>query len=299
MRTDLCEQKLRRRLREENARDITESVNRFKLLHTARKRRDSARPAQKTNPGDSLPSYSSDRTGGRNGSTTRAPSLIKKCGGRRRVGGGDPGAGQSQRLAASATRNNNDKCLFPRRYTRGELPCGIIHLAGGLALSWTCPLKDLDYHLYLPMFMDGVKCVNNPCQFIARQGVHELIQGGRGMVIRDVLHKLIKPMRSAILTNDPDTVLAVIKILKSMVVRHPKCLGPALVPYYRQLITPVLNLYVSRGGRSTFDAMDYSQYRKADLSVEILEMLELLERHGGPDAYIQIKVMVPTYESVL
>ena len=31
----------------------------------------------------------------------------------------------------------------------------------------------------------------------------------------------------------------------------------------------------------------------------IQETLELMEKHGGEDAYINIKYMVPTYESAL
>eukprot|EP00957_Ditylum_brightwellii_P043249 3277687-Ditylum_brightwellii.AAC.1 len=87
-------------------------------------------------------------------------------------------------------------------------------------------------------------------------------------------------MRVALLTRNPDQVLSVIRILKHLVQTHPT-LGKSLVPYYGQLITPSLNMFLSKGGRSTFDKMDYSQYRIADLSVEILEMLELFEKNGG------------------
>jgi len=31
----------------------------------------------------------------------------------------------------------------------------------------------------------------------------------------------------------------------------------------------------------------------------INETLEMLEMHGGPDAYINIKYMIPTYESCM
>jgi hypothetical protein len=45
--------------------------------------------------------------------------------------------------------------MFPNRYLRGELPCTIEHGVRGLYLSWVCPLDNLDYDYYLPIFFDG------------------------------------------------------------------------------------------------------------------------------------------------
>lgn len=47
------------------------------------------------------------------------------------------------------------------------------------------------------------------------------------------------------------------------------------------------------------DKIDYSQKKSCNLSVLIEETLQVLERHGGDDAFINIKYMVPTYESCL
>lgn len=46
--------------------------------------------------------------------------------------------------------------MFPNRYLRGELPCTIEHGVRGLYLSWVCPLDNLDYDYYLPIFFDGI-----------------------------------------------------------------------------------------------------------------------------------------------
>ncbi|KAG7394969.1 hypothetical protein PHYBOEH_004410 [Phytophthora boehmeriae] len=73
--------------------------------------------------------------------------------------------------------------------------------------------------------------------------------------------------------------------------------GPLLVPYYRQLL-PVLNVFKSKR-RNIGDAMDFQQKRAQDLGEVVLETLELLERTGGEDAFINIKYMIPTYESAL
>lgn len=47
------------------------------------------------------------------------------------------------------------------------------------------------------------------------------------------------------------------------------------------------------------DKVDYSQNKSCNLSVLVEETLQVLERHGGEDAFINIKYMVPTYESCL
>ena len=60
--------------------------------------------------------------------------------------------------------------MFPIRYRRGELPCSIEHRGSGNNLSWICPLLQLDYEHYLPIFLDGIRCTESPYQFVARQG---------------------------------------------------------------------------------------------------------------------------------
>ena len=91
--------------------------------------------------------------------------------------------------------------MFPTRYSRGELPCAIEHRASGVgareqrdtassfrlsllaragnALSWVCPLHNLDYEHYLPIFFDGVRCTEDPYKFMARQVRHSGVVGKR------------------------------------------------------------------------------------------------------------------------
>ena len=74
-------------------------------------------------------------------------------------------------------------------------------------------------------------------------------------------------------------------------------MAEALVPYYRQIL-PVLNLMRNRN-KNLGDKIDYAQKNADNIGELIQETLELMERHGGEDAYINIKYMVPTYESCL
>jgi len=71
--------------------------------------------------------------------------------------------------------------------------------------------------------------------------------------------------------------------------------GEALVPYYRQIL-PVFNLLKHRN-LNLGDGIDYSQAKRNNVGDLIDETLEILEMHGGEDAFINIKYMIPTYES--
>lgn len=47
------------------------------------------------------------------------------------------------------------------------------------------------------------------------------------------------------------------------------------------------------------EGIDYSQQRGENVADIIQETLEILEIYGGEDAFINIKYMVPTYESCM
>jgi Parkin co-regulated protein len=100
--------------------------------------------------------------------------------------------------------------------------------------------------------------------------------------ILPIVPQLILPMKRALNTRNPDVVQAVLAVIRHLL-RADRCVGQALVPYYRQLLF-VFNLF---GGQKT------------ELAVAVEETLQLLEKHGGPDAFINIKYMIPTYESCI
>ncbi|CAD8066842.1 unnamed protein product [Paramecium sonneborni] len=78
-------------------------------------------------------------------------------------------------------------------------------------------------------------------------------------------------------------------------VKSGQMIGEALVPYYRQIL-PVMNMYKNKR-LNIGDKIDYAQRKNENLSDLIQETLETLEKNGGEDAYINIKYMIPTYES--
>jgi hypothetical protein len=47
------------------------------------------------------------------------------------------------------------------------------------------------------------------------------------------------------------------------------------------------------------DRIEYTQMNHENVGDLVQETLEILERYGGEDAFINIKYMVPTYESCI
>lgn len=72
-------------------------------------------------------------------------------------------------------------------------------------------------------------------------------------------------------------------------------IGQALVPYFRQIL-PIFNLFqdmnVNIGDKIEFNARN-------NVGDRVRETLQMMERCGGENAFINIKYMVPTYESAV
>lgn len=192
-------------------------------------------------------------------------------------------------------------------------------------------IEKLDYHHYLPLFFSGLCETEEPYAFLARQGIHDLLDKG-GSKILPVVPQLIIPIKSnnrlkdtsfnsklsfphieALNTRNIHVITTTLKVLQHLV-ESADMVGEALVPYYRQIL-PIFNLFKNKNGRgfSNFlspnaksvlvvnlgDGIYYSQQKRENIGDLIQETLEKFELTGGEDAFINIKYMVPTYESVL
>ena len=154
-------------------------------------------------------------------------------------------------------------------------------------------IDKLDYHHYLPIFFDGLREKEEPYRFLAVQGVYDMLDHG-GSKILPVIPQLIIPIKTALNTRDEKVICTVLKLLQQMVLSG-EMIGEALVPYYRQIL-PVFNLFRNKN-KNLGDGMDYGQQKRKTLGDLITETLEMLEVNGGEDAFINIKYMIPTYES--
>jgi hypothetical protein len=100
----------------------------------------------------------------------------------------------------------------------------------------------------------------------------------------------------ALNTRNADTVCVTLHMIQ-LLVRSGEMIGEALVPYYRQLL-PVFNIFRNKN-LNIGDGIDYHQRKQENIGELIQDTLEILEQTGGPDAFVNIKYMIPTYESCM
>lgn len=158
----------------------------------------------------------------------------------------------------------------------GDLPIKMEYLIGGDKISWTVDIGELDmdgnnsvsrssheslffftlpmpqldkldYGLYLPLFFDGLSETQHPYNKFARQGVQDLLANG-GDKIYAIIPQLIIPIKNALNTKNIDVMCTVLKIIQQLV-NASDLIGPALIPFYRQLL-PVFNAYKMRNSES-------------------------------------------------
>mmetsp|Transcript_21067 Transcript_21067/g.21763 ORF Transcript_21067/g.21763 Transcript_21067/m.21763 type:complete len:301 (+) Transcript_21067:88-990(+) len=203
--------------------------------------------------------------------------------------------------SAFAPRANPPNTELRRFYERGDLPIQIDH--GGVAnrLAWKVEIQKLDFHHYLPIFFDGIREIEQPYAFVAEQAILDMLEAGSHKVL-PVIPQLIIPIKTALNTRQKEVIVKVLKILQALVNCDTQngtggLIGQALVPYYRQIL-PVLNIFINNN-ENLGDGIDYSQRKRMNLGELISETLEQLELHGGEDAFINIKYLVPTYQSVV
>ncbi|KAL2916743.1 hypothetical protein HK105_203522 [Polyrhizophydium stewartii] len=208
-------------------------------------------------------------------------------------GSSPPKAGAfSPRKAAQA---QPAKPSFRKLYDRGDFPISVNHDAKGNKINWKVDIEKLDYHHYLPLFFSGLCETEEPFAFLARQGIHDLLDKG-GNKILPVVPQLIIPIKKALNTRNIQVITTTLKVLQHLV-ESADMVGEALVPYYRQIL-PIFNLFKNKNV-NLGDGIYYSQQKRENIGDLIQETLEKFELTGGEDAFINIKYMVPTYESVL
>ena len=129
-----------------------------------------------------------------------------------------------------------------------------------------------------------------------------MLEAGAHKVL-PVIPQLIIPIKTALNTRDPDVIVKVLKVLQALVNCDVQVsggaglVGQAMVPYYRQIL-PVLNIFINKHD-NLGDGIDYGQRKRRNMGELINQTLEQLEMHGGEDAFINIKYLVPTYQSVV
>ncbi|KAG6972627.1 hypothetical protein JG687_00001352 [Phytophthora cactorum] len=175
-------------------------------------------------------------------------------------------------------------------YDRGDLPVRVNFAGAVRKLQWQVDLSLLDFSHYLPVFMEGLRELEEPYHFLALNGTLDMLEKGGSRVL-PCLPQLIPPMKANLMTRNQTVLCLQMKVLQRLVLSCPYT-GEALVPYYRQLLS-IFNLFITKRVNCG-DSIDYAQRRQENLGDLILDTLNILEKHGGADAFVNIKYMIPT-----
>jgi len=208
-------------------------------------------------------------------------------------GGASRGIPPGPPKAGSTASRPIPRSEFRRFYDRGDLPISIFHGAVGGKIAWKVDVEKLDYHHYLPIFFDGLREKEEPYRFLAVQGAYDMMEKG-GSKLLPVVPQLIVPIKIALNTRDPELMATIMKVMQTLVLSG-EMIGEALVPYYRQIL-PVFNIFRGKN-HNQGDLIEYGQRKRMNLGDLISETLQIFEIHGGEDAFINIKYMIPVYES--
>lgn len=183
---------------------------------------------------------------------------------------------------------------FRRYYDRGDIPVKIEHCGSLNKIDWVEKPEEIDLKRYFPSFVEGLREKLDPYRFIAILGSFELIEKNSSEKIIECIPLIILPLKISLNTKDPEIIAVVCKFIQKLLHTHAEA-GKHLVPYYRQLL-PIFNIMKSCN-KNIGDAIEYSQRKGLNVGDLIGETLELMEVTGGEDAFINIKYMIPTYES--
>ena len=109
---------------------------------------------------------------------------------------------------------------------------------------------------------------------------------------------LITSIKTVLNTRKRSVVAKVLKVLQALIKCHEKehnLVGKASVLHCHQTL-PALNMFI-RDMKNVGDKIDYGQQKRDSLGELIEETLEQFEKYGGEDAFINIKYLIPIYQS--
>ena len=183
---------------------------------------------------------------------------------------------------------------FQRFYVRGDFPVSVSFNGANRALKWLMEPTKIDLARYLPLFLNGLVETEEPFAFIGEQASLQAI-AANGDKLTDILSDLVLPIKHALDSKDNKIVLKGINAIQTML-RANKKLAESLIPFYKNLL-PAFNRHIHVNlnlGHQT----EYSQKKRLNVSDLMIETLWVLESNGGPDAFANIKYMIPLYQSV-
>ncbi|XP_042107777.1 PACRG-like protein isoform X1 [Ovis aries] len=194
---------------------------------------------------------------------------------------------------------------FAAIYSKGGIPCRLVHGSVKHRLQWECPPEKLPFDPLLITLAEGLRETKHPYTFVSKEGFRELllVTGALEKAV-PLLPRLIPVLKAALGQVIPYWKIPLEDVLKvhvddevferglNALVQLSVVVGPSLNDHLKHLLTGVSAGKIGEGLCLSKRLRD-KKFKEA-----ITTALQKLEQHGGSESLIIIKSKIPTYCSI-
>ncbi|XP_060633873.2 PACRG-like protein [Anolis sagrei] len=167
---------------------------------------------------------------------------------------------------------------FAAIYSKGGIPCRLIHGSVKHKLQWDCLPETLPFDPLLITFAEGLRETRHPHTFVSKEGFKELLLvEGAAQKAFPLLPRLV-PVLKAALAHSNDEVFE--RGLNALV-QLSAVVGPALNDHLKHLLSSLSKRHMSKKFKD-----------------QTTDALQKLEQYGGKESLTIIKSKIPTYCSI-
>ena len=201
---------------------------------------------------------------------------------------------KKQNKAAVKNQKPKKQTDFQKYYLRGDFPISVSFSGANRALKWLVSPEKIDLNRYLPIFLTGLTEMEEPFIFIGEQASLQAI-AANGEKLIEIFPDLVLPLKKAIDSKETCVVIRGLKVFQALLTQNKK-LSESLIPFYKNLL-PSFARHIHHNA-NLGDQTEYSQKKRINISDLMIETLNMLEQNGGSEAFVNIKYMIPLYQSV-
>ncbi|XP_042325572.1 PACRG-like protein [Sceloporus undulatus] len=167
---------------------------------------------------------------------------------------------------------------FAAVYSKGGIPCRLIHGSVKHKLQWDCLPETLPFDPLLITFAEGLRETRHPYTFVSKEGFKELL------LVEDAAQKVIPllprlvPVLKAALAHSNDEVFE--RGLNALV-QLSVAVGPTLNDHLKHLLSSLSKRHMNKKFKE-----------------QTTDALQKLEQYGGKESLTVIKSKIPTYRSI-
>ncbi|XP_069924196.1 PACRG-like protein isoform X1 [Oryctolagus cuniculus] len=167
---------------------------------------------------------------------------------------------------------------FAAIYSKGGIPCRLVHGSVKHRLQWECPPENLAFDPLLITLAEGLRETKHPYTFVSKEGFKELLLvKGASEKAMPLLPRLIPVLKAALVHSDDEVFERGLTALVQLSV----IVGPSLNDHLKHLLTSLSKRLMDKKFKEP-----------------ITSALQKLEQHGGSGSLTIIKSKIPTYCSI-